>query len=131
MVVIPLVLMGAGMGMTMMPLNTHILNSAPRRLVNRVTPLTSATQQVVTSFAIAGLTGYLTSHMTKHMTAPETAGDLLTSSTLAYGDTFFLTACIAVAGLLLSIILRKPRNKPENELPENEPMPDAKAMISH
>ncbi|WHX46951.1 MDR family MFS transporter [Paenibacillus woosongensis] len=131
MVVVPLILMGAGMGMTMMPLNTHILNSAPRKLVNRVTPLTSATQQVVTSFAIAGLTGYLTSNITKHMTAPETAGDVMASSTLAFGDTFFLTACIAVAGLLLSILLRKPKNKSEDELSENESMPDAKAMISH
>lgn len=44
---------------------------------------------------------------------------------------FFLTACIAVAGLLLSILLRKPKNKSEDELSENESMPDAKAMISH
>lgn len=131
MIIIPLILMGAGMGLTMMPLNTHVLNSAPRRLVNRVTPLTSATQQVVTSFAIAGLTGYLTTKTGEYMVAPETAGNLMTSSTAAFGDTFFLTACIAIIGLLLTVILRKPRVKPGDELADHEEMPDAKAMISH
>ena len=53
-------MMGLGMGLSMMPLNTHVLNAAPRKLVGRVTPLTAA-QQVVVSFAVAGLTGFLTS----------------------------------------------------------------------
>ncbi|AJS60438.1 DHA2 family efflux MFS transporter permease subunit [Paenibacillus sp. IHBB 10380] len=130
MIVLPLIFMGAGMGLTMMPLNTHVLNSAPRRLVNRVTPLTSATQQVVTSFAIAGLTGYLTSKIMHYMSAPDTAGNIQISSTSAFSDTFFLTACIAVVGLLLTTMLRKPRVKPGDELADDE-MPDAKTMISH
>lgn len=33
-----LVMMGLGMGLSMMPVNTHVLNSAPREWVNRVTP---------------------------------------------------------------------------------------------
>jgi EmrB/QacA subfamily drug resistance transporter len=131
MIILPLFLMGAGMGLTMMPLNTHILNSAPRRLVNRVTPLTSATQQVVTSFAIAGLSGYLTTQIADYMVAPDTAGDMLTSSTSAFGDTFFLTACIAVVGLILSIILRKPRVKSGDQLADYGDKPDVKTMMSH
>ncbi|WP_438351974.1 DHA2 family efflux MFS transporter permease subunit [Paenibacillus sp. FA6] len=131
MIILPLVFMGAGMGLTMMPLNTHILNSAPRRLVNRVTPLTSATQQVVTSFAIAGLSGYLTSQIKHYNPVPGTVQEMLAGSTSAFGDVFFLTACIAVAGLLLSTILRKPRVKPGDELADHEDMPDAKTMISH
>ncbi|MEC0089083.1 MDR family MFS transporter [Paenibacillus macquariensis] len=130
MIILPLVFMGAGMGLTMMPLNTHILNSAPRKLVNRVTPLTSATQQVVTSFAIAGLTGYLTSQIVHYMSAPETAGNMQASSTAAFADTFFITACVAVAGLVLTIFLRKPRVNPGDELADDE-MPDVKTMISH
>ena len=39
------------MGLVMMPLGTHILNSAPRELVSRVTSLTSALRSLV-----AGLT---------------------------------------------------------------------------
>jgi EmrB/QacA subfamily drug resistance transporter len=131
MIILPLFLMGAGMGLTMMPLNTHILNSAPRSLVNRVTPLTSATQQVVTSFAIAGLSGYLTSQIADYMVAPDTAGDIISSSTSAFGDTFFLTASIAVVGLILSIILRKPRVKPGEQLADYGDKPDVKTMMSH
>jgi len=37
-IMLPLALMGAGMGLSMMALNTHVLNSAPLRLVSRVTP---------------------------------------------------------------------------------------------
>ncbi|MCL6606380.1 MAG: MFS transporter [Paenibacillus sp.] len=115
-IVLALILMGAGMGLTMMPLNTHILNSAPRRLVNRVTPLTSATQQVVSSFAIAGLTGYLTSRINEHMLEPASAGNVLVGSASGFGDTLFLAACIAVAAVLLSVFLRKPRIKPCEEV---------------
>ncbi|MFD1907050.1 MFS transporter [Paenibacillus rhizoplanae] len=66
-IILSLVMMGLGMGLSMMPVNTHVLNSAPREWVNRVTPLTAAAQQVVVSFAVAGMTGYLTSQITVHM----------------------------------------------------------------
>src|SRR5690606_770554 len=52
-----LAIIGAGMGLSMMPINTHILKAAPLRLVSRVTALTTAAQQVVVSFAVAGLSG--------------------------------------------------------------------------
>ena len=41
------------MGSMMMSLNTHVLNSAPRELISRVTSLTNALQNVVGSLAIA------------------------------------------------------------------------------
>jgi EmrB/QacA subfamily drug resistance transporter len=106
-VIIALMLMGAGMGISMMPVNTHILKAAPRRLVNRVTSLTTAAQQVVVSFAIAGLTGYLTSRITQHMAAA--SGNKEAAMIAAFGDTFFFAAWIAVAGALVAIILRKPK----------------------
>jgi MFS family permease len=106
-VIIALMLMGAGMGLSMMPVNTHILKAAPRRLVNRVTSLTTAAQQVVVSFAIAGLTGYLTSRITQHMTA--TSGNKGAAMVSAFGDAFFVAACIAVVGTLVAFILRKPK----------------------
>jgi hypothetical protein len=99
--------MGAGMGISMMPVNTHILKAAPRRLVNRVTSLTTAAQQVVVSFAIAGLTGYLTSRITQHMTTA--SGNKGAAMVAAFGDTFYFAAWIAVAGALVAIILRKPK----------------------
>ncbi|BBI35696.1 DHA2 family efflux MFS transporter permease subunit [Cohnella abietis] len=134
MIMFPLGMMGAGMGLSMMALNTHVLNSAPRRLVSRVTPLTTASQQVIMSFAIAGLTGYLTSRITKHIT--EMGGDPMVmrdspAVTAAFGDIFFVTACIAAVGVVLSLILRKPRKKPEDDLLETEGKPDASMMMGH
>jgi EmrB/QacA subfamily drug resistance transporter len=117
-VMIPIAMIGAGMGLFMMGLNTHVLNSTPGRLVSRVTSLTTAGQQIVASFAIAGLTGYLTSQVSAHMIEAGAGGDILKSSSNAYGDTFFLIAFIAVAGVLLSIILSKPRVKDDHDLEE-------------
>ena len=60
---IPLALLGAGMGLSMMPLNTHLIQASPQNLVGRVTSLTNAAQQVMTSFAVAGLITILASKM--------------------------------------------------------------------
>jgi EmrB/QacA subfamily drug resistance transporter len=65
--IVPLALYGAGMGLMMMPLNTHLINAAPRKLVSRVTSLTNALQQVVNSLTIAGLATILTSRSTTHI----------------------------------------------------------------
>ncbi|QHW35119.1 DHA2 family efflux MFS transporter permease subunit [Paenibacillus rhizovicinus] len=100
-------IMGVGMGLSMMPVNTHILKAAPRRLVDRVTPLTSAAQQVVVSFAVAGLASYLSTRVADHLATSK--GDKGVSLVAAFGDTFFIAGCIAVAGALLAIALRKPK----------------------
>ncbi|AJY77402.1 MFS transporter [Paenibacillus beijingensis] len=131
MIIIPLILMGAGMGLSMMSLNTHVLNAAPRKLVNRVTPLTTSAQQVVTSFAVAGLTGFLTSRITDHMAAAGQNANPLNAAVDAYGDTFLLTAFIAIAGFLLSFILRKPKVKPEEQTGDSADKPDAAMMMGH
>jgi len=104
---------GLGMGFSMMPLNTHVLNSAPRRLVSRVTPLTTAAQQVVVSFAVAGLTGYLTSRIASHAAGGGADANPLTAVVAGYGDTFFLSACIVTAGVALTLLLRKPKKQDE------------------
>jgi EmrB/QacA subfamily drug resistance transporter len=61
--ILPLMMSGAGMGLMMMPLTTHLMNKAPRKLVSRVTSLTNAMQQVVNSLSIAALVTVLTSHV--------------------------------------------------------------------
>ncbi|MFF2886523.1 DHA2 family efflux MFS transporter permease subunit [Paenibacillus sp. NPDC057967] len=106
-------MMGLGMGFSMMPLNTHVLNAAPRHLVGRVTPLTTAAQQVVVSFAVAGLTGYLTSQIASHAASAGADANPLTAVVAGYGDTFFLSACLVTAAVALSLLLRKP--KPQEE----------------
>jgi EmrB/QacA subfamily drug resistance transporter len=129
MIMLPLGMMGAGMGLSMMSLNTHVLNSAPRRLVSRVTPLTTASQQVIMSFAVTGLTGYLTSRIGYHMA--DAGSNPIASSTAAFGDTFFVTASIAACGVILSLILRKPRLKADHEADEAGGKADVSMMMGH
>ncbi|AZN42749.1 DHA2 family efflux MFS transporter permease subunit [Paenibacillus albus] len=113
----PLALLGAGMGLSMMPLNTHLMQSAPRDLVSRVTSLTNAAQQVMTSFAVAGLATILAKRMTVY--AP-TAKSQLAAFSNSFGDTFLVLTFIAAFGALLGLVLRKPEpvegeegNRPE------------------
>jgi len=124
-----LVCIGLGMGLTMMPVNTHVLNSAPREWVGRVTPLTTAAQQVVVSFAVAGMTGYLTSQIKVHM--GEAGSNPMVASVQAFNDVFLLAAGIAVAGVLLSLILRKPKvvDVPKSTKEANQA--DPAMMIGH
>ncbi|KQL42101.1 MFS transporter [Bacillus sp. FJAT-25509] len=105
-IMLTLAMMGAGMGLSMMPINTHVLQSAPRHLVSRVTPLTAAAQQVMVSFAVAGMAGFLTSSTKDYMTKTTNPLNAMIS---AFGDTFLLAAGIALVGALLAIILRKPK----------------------
>ncbi|SFS52415.1 DHA2 family efflux MFS transporter permease subunit [Paenibacillus sp. BC26] len=101
----PLALLGAGMGMSMMPLNTHLMQSAPRDLVSRVTSLTNAAQQVMTSFAVAGLATILAKRMVFY---GPTAKSELEAYSLSFGDTFLILTFIAVFGAILGLMLRKP-----------------------
>jgi len=125
-----LVLRGAGMALMMMPLNTHILNSAPRNLVSRVTSLTQALQSVINSFAITGLATILTSRASYHAATAQlsalqqhakasgpAAGAAAHPSGLplpianlfanAYGDAFVVMVVAAVIGIGLSFTLRR------------------------
>lgn len=120
-------LMGAGMGLTMMPVNTHVLQAAPKHLVSRVTPLTTAAQQVMVSFAVAGLTGYLTSQITVHA---QSGGSPLAAAANAYGDTFLVAAGIAALGALLALILRKPKAIP-GDSEEGAGQAQASMMAGH
>jgi len=107
MLMAPLALLGAGMGLSMMPLNTYIIQAAPQNLVSRVTSLTNAAQQVMTSFAVAGLTTILTSHMARSMKSGTSTLNEAWSG--AFGFTFLILVCIAVCGALLGLTLT--RNK--------------------
>jgi EmrB/QacA subfamily drug resistance transporter len=112
MMMAPLALLGAGMGVSMMPLNTHLIQAAPQNLVSRVTSLTNAAQQVMTSFAVAGLTTILFNKMTdyaKEGKPPAEAG------TLAFGDTFLVLVGIAVLGIVIAVFLKKPKNADSGE----------------
>ncbi|AWB45527.1 MFS transporter [Paenibacillus sp. CAA11] len=108
-IMLSLFFLGSGMGLSMMSLNTHVLTATPPTLVSRVTPLTSASQQVVSSFSIAGFTGFLSSRMTANVAGGANGDDIMQSGLSAFGDTFLLAACIACVGLALSFFLRRPK----------------------
>ncbi|NOU90497.1 DHA2 family efflux MFS transporter permease subunit [Paenibacillus sp. LMG 31460] len=129
-IILCICILGLGMGFTMMPLNTHVLNSAPRRLVSRVTPLTTAASQVILSFAVAGLTGYLTSQITSHAASAGADANPLNAVVAGYGDTFFLSACLVTAGVALSLLLRKPKQQEEDGTAGGH-NPDPAMMMDH
>jgi EmrB/QacA subfamily drug resistance transporter len=105
MILLPIVLQGVGTGLCMMPLNTSLLKSAPQHLVSRVTSLTSALQQVVVSFAVAGLATVLTSKAKVYTES----GSQMDAWPHAFHDTFLVVMSIAIAGAILGFIIRKPK----------------------
>ena len=144
-----LALAGTGMGLMFMPLTTHIINAAPRALVTRVTALTNALQQVVSGFAIAGLSTILTSRITAHVaTAVAAAGaarhsgpapsptmlarlqhELVTGAmALSFDDTFGVMVIAAVIGAALGLLLR--RNHAAQAATEPQPASTMEAMAS-
>lgn len=104
-IMLALALFGTGMGLSMMPLNTYLLKAAPPQLVGRVTSLTSAMQQVMTSLAIAGLSTILTTHL-----ANKAAGNSSPSVEIyfdAFGETYLVVVGLGIIGALLALLLRK------------------------
>ncbi|TMV46280.1 multidrug efflux MFS transporter [Paenibacillus mesophilus] len=112
---IPLLMAGGGMGLMMMPLNSHLISKAPRDLVSRVTSLTSAMQQVVNSFAVATLVTILSSRMAtliadNHVQAATPADmqkAMLALAPDAFGYTFGIMLVIAIIGIFLGLFLRR------------------------
>jgi EmrB/QacA subfamily drug resistance transporter len=113
--IFPLALRGAGMGMMMMSLNTHLLNAAPRELISRVTALTNAMTQIVSSLAIAGLATIVTSRAATHtralLAAAHSAGQThqltLVGFANAFDDTFLVVSVLAALGACLGLTLRR------------------------
>lgn len=108
MVVIPLAMLGAGMGLFMMPLNTHLIQSAPANLVGRVTSLTNATQQVMMSFAVAVLTTIYATRL-NHLLKTDPNGDIKDHLAKSFGYTFFILLFVAVLGGVLGLMLNRPK----------------------
>ncbi|MNI89873.1 hypothetical protein D3C73_1473330 [compost metagenome] len=92
----------------MMSLNTYILQSAPSDLISRVTPLTSASSNLVIPIAIAGLSNFLAIRANVRITM--VGGNTPLAEMKAYSDTFLLAACIALLGALFSLLLKSNRH---------------------
>jgi EmrB/QacA subfamily drug resistance transporter len=116
----PMLALGAGMGSMMMPLNTHLLNVAPRDLVGRVTSLTSEMQNVVASLAIAIFATVLQGRIPVHVAeATAAAGGTATAAMLenatafAFGDVYRVALVVAATGWCLVWLLGRSRPTPE------------------
>ncbi|MFD1174707.1 DHA2 family efflux MFS transporter permease subunit [Paenibacillus puldeungensis] len=126
-IILPLIMCGAGMGLMTMPMNTHLLNKAPKPLINRVTSLTNSMQQVISSLAVSTLVTILTSRTTfrademkaaaaqaavKAGAVPQMSAEAMKKATqvvLAKGfdDTFHIMIFVAIGGALLGLLLRR------------------------
>ncbi|CAN7753464.1 MDR family MFS transporter [Paenibacillus sp. LjRoot153] len=108
-VMLPLTLLGAGMGLFMMPLNNHLIQSAPQNLVGRVTSLTNAAQQVMMSFAIAILMTIFSTKFKDLMVESGAQKPDVGLYASAFGHTFLILLGIAIVGGLLGLMLQKPK----------------------
>ncbi|MDQ3808927.1 MAG: DHA2 family efflux MFS transporter permease subunit [Chloroflexota bacterium] len=132
---------GAGMGSMMMPLTSHLLGSAPRELVSRVTSLQSALQNVVASLAIASFATILQARIPLHLAEVTAAAGgqpppamLADAAAWAFGDVFRVGLGLAVLAWCLSWTLRRGRpplpgpgragevSESETEAAEREPV---------
>ena len=102
---LPLGIMGGGMGMAMMPLGTHILSTAPRNLVSRVTSLTGSCQNVVSALAIASFTTLLQMQF-----AANSAGGVLTAEAQgrSFGGVYSYAMIVIALAALMTLTLRRP-----------------------
>jgi EmrB/QacA subfamily drug resistance transporter len=121
-------LSGAGMGSMMMPLSSHLLNSAPRELIGRVTSLQAALQNVVASLAIATFATVLQSRLPVHIAevtataaGQPTPALLADASAWAFGDVFRSAMLLAVVAWGLAWTLR--RRAPAVLVPSARPLP--------
>ena len=105
----PRVLIGLGTGLSFIALNTHLIQTAPKELVGKVTSLTSAAQQVVGSFAIAGLTTLLVSRTEYYSRQGE--APIPDAMSHAFHNAYLLIAILAAAGLVLAFTLKRPASE--------------------
>jgi predicted MFS family arabinose efflux permease len=132
--IVPLFVWGAGLGLALIPLNTQILNSAPRALVSRVTSLTNALQSVVVSLAVATYATILQGRLTSQIAAVRTGAARLATDPIhsamaaAYDDTFRVGMSLAAIAIVLALALRRTggenrEDQTQDETPELEEVP--------
>ena len=129
----PMSLLGAGMGLMMMALNTHLLNTAPFDLIGRVTSLTNALQNVVASLAIATFATVLQARIPVHVAEAALAsggalspGLLADASAFAFGDVYRSALALVVVGWCLVWTLRRAKAPPADCFSSNTPRPECR-----
>lgn len=98
-------LLGIGMGLCMMSLNTYMLQSAPASMISRITPLTAAGANLIIPVAIACLSNFLAMRTFSHAVNVY-KDNPVAAEIAAFSDTFLLAACIALGGACFSLLLK-------------------------
>lgn len=109
-------LMGLGGGLTTMQLGTHVMKSAPGKLISRVSTLTTSAQQIFSSFAVTILTGVLSSNISHHMHHIDhnVSNEMLQAKSAGFDDTFFFAMILMIIGVVISLFLDKKKEDNPN-----------------
>lgn len=103
-----MMMIGMGFGLSIMPLHTNVLQSSPKKLIDRVNSLATATEQVMTAFAVSGVTSFIAFRTAKHSIAGFTP---ITANINAYKDVIIVIAVIALCAAIASFsLVREKKN---------------------
>jgi EmrB/QacA subfamily drug resistance transporter len=116
-----LVVMGLGMGGTMMPLFTSALKTLKAHEVARGSTLLNITQQIASSVGVALMSVILTAHLNDARSPHEAA--------TSYADTFWVAWVLVVLTLVPAFML--PRKKEESHLLDDEAGEAAPPVVMH
>lgn len=103
MLILPLVLLGAGIALQGMSLNAYIMQAAPQHLIGRVSSLSGASQQVMASFGIAGLATILTGKLKDHPDSGVQTPNEIWSQ--AFSETFLVVMAVTIVGIILGFVI--------------------------
>lgn len=106
-ILISVVLLGMGQGLVGMQVNNHALQSAPVKLISRLTPLSNVMLQVVNSLSIATLTAFMTSMVHHYEINGNHGSNSLLSVLHGYHVTFLLLTLMIIIGFCLSLFLKR------------------------
>ncbi len=103
-IIVAMTLSGSGHALYAMSLNAFVMKAAPQGLINRVTSLNNASQQVVGSFAVAVFSTLLTTRIPASFhSVPQ-----IDAWADAFSFTFLVVMAVAALGVVVGLFLRKP-----------------------
>ncbi|GGH82692.1 EmrB/QacA subfamily drug resistance transporter [Pullulanibacillus pueri] len=106
-IAISVVLLGMGQGLVGMQVNNHALQSAPVKLISRLTPLSNVMLQVVNSLSIATLTAFMTTSVHHYEMKENHNSPSLPSVLHGYHVTFLLLTALIMIGFVFSLFLKR------------------------
>ncbi|AWP27292.1 MDR family MFS transporter [Paenibacillus glucanolyticus] len=122
MLIVAMTLAGSGHALYGMSLNAFVMKSAPQALINRVTSLNNASQQVMGSFAVAAFSTLLTARVS----ASSRAIPQVEIWADAFSFTFLVVTAVSIVGVVMGLLIRKPTALTDEAIDQ----PDARGLDS-